>query len=153
MEQNAAEQSSSPVSCNLHKNQNEDRGDVLICSIWANGTDCIIDVHITDIDAKSYHTKDPMKVLETHEREKKKKYLEPCLEQQCHFTLFVVSTDGLIGKEAKTLLKKLSARLAKKTGKQYSQVCGFVNARMSIAIVRATHLCLWGSRIPSAQIS
>jgi hypothetical protein len=83
-----------------------------------------------------------MKVLETHEREKKKKYLEPCLEQRRHFTPFVVSTDGLIGKEAKTLLKKLSARLAEKTRKQYSQVCGFVNARMSIAIVRATHLCL-----------
>jgi hypothetical protein len=80
-EQNAEEQSSSPVSRNLRKNRNEDRGDVLIHSLWANKTDCIIDVHITDIDAKSNRTKDPMKVLETHECEKKKKYLEPCLEQ------------------------------------------------------------------------
>jgi hypothetical protein len=38
-----------------------------------------------------------------HECEKNKKYLEACLEQRCHFTPFVVSTDGLLGKEAKTL--------------------------------------------------
>jgi hypothetical protein len=49
----------------------------------------------------------PHKVLEQHER-KKKKYLKPCLETASSFHSFVVSTDGLIGKEAKTLLKKLS---------------------------------------------
>ncbi len=65
----------------------------------------------------------------------------------------MVSTDGLIGKEAKTLLKKLSTLLADKWGKSYSDVCGYVNARMSIAIVRATHLCLRGSRVPSSQMS
>jgi hypothetical protein len=52
MEQNAVEQSSSPVSHNLCNNQNEDHGDVLIHSLWANGTDCIIDICITDTDAK-----------------------------------------------------------------------------------------------------
>jgi hypothetical protein len=51
----------------------------------------------------------------------------------------VVSTDGLIGKEAKTFLKKLSTLLAEKWEKPYSVVvCGYVNAQMSIAIVRAT---------------
>jgi hypothetical protein len=62
----------------------------------------------------------------------------------------VVSTDGLIGKEAKTLLKK-STLLADKWGSR--DVCGYVNARMSIAIVRATHLCLRGSCVPSSQMS
>jgi hypothetical protein len=65
----------------------------------------------------------------------------------------VVSTDGLIGKEAKALLKKLSSFLAEKWEKPYSVVCGYVNAQMSIAIVRATHLCLRGSRIPTSQMS
>jgi hypothetical protein len=55
-----------------------------------------------------------------------------------------------MGKEAKTLLKKLAAQLALalKSEKPYSEVCGFVNAQMSIVIVRATHRCLRGSRIP-----
>jgi hypothetical protein len=108
---------------------------VLIHGLWARGTDCIIDVRITDVDAKSNLSKHSEKVLIVHEKEKKKKYLEACLEQRRHFTPFVVSTDGLLGKEAKTLLKKILALLAKKWEKLYSEVCGYVNARMSIAIV------------------
>jgi hypothetical protein len=51
------------------------------------------------------------------------------------------------------LLKKLSALLAEKWEKPYSEICGYVNARMSIAMVRATHLCLRGYRIPTSQMS
>jgi hypothetical protein len=70
-----------------------------------------------------------------------------------HFSPFVASTDGLLGKESRTLLKKLSALLAEKWEKPYSKICGYVNARMSIAMVRATHLCLRDSRIPTSQMS
>ena len=34
----------------------------------------------------------------------------------------------------------------------YCEVCGYVNARMSIAIVRATHFYLRGSRIPTSKM-
>jgi hypothetical protein len=40
---------------------------------------------------------DLYKMLEDHEREKKKKYLKASLEQRWHFSPFVVSTDGLLG--------------------------------------------------------
>jgi hypothetical protein len=40
-----------------------------------------------------------------------------------------------------------------KWGKPYSEVWGYVNARRSIAIVCATHLCVSGSRIPAAATS
>jgi hypothetical protein len=73
--------------------------------------------------------------------------------QRRHFTPFVVSTDGLIGKEAKTFLKKLSSLLAEKWENPYSVVCGYVNAQVSISIVRATHRCLRGSRIPTSHMS
>ena len=92
-------------------------------------------------------------MLEAHERDKKRKHLAACLEQRRHFSPFVASTDGLLGKESRTLLKKLSALLAEKWEKPYSEICGYVNARMSIAIVRATHLCLRRSRIPMSQMS
>jgi hypothetical protein len=105
-----------------------------------------------DVDAKFNRSEDPDKVLAAHEREKKKKYLGACLEQRRHFSPFVVSTDGLLSKEAKILLRKLSARLAEKWEKPYSEVCSYVSARMSIAIVRATHLCIRGSRIPTAKM-
>jgi type II secretory pathway predicted ATPase ExeA len=70
-----------PVIRNLHKHQEEERGGVLICGLWKKGTDAIIDVRITDLYAKSNIPRSPMKVLEGHEREKKRKYLESCLEQ------------------------------------------------------------------------
>jgi hypothetical protein len=73
-------------------------------------------------------------VLEAHEREKKTNFLEACLEQRWHFSPFMASTDGLLGKESQTLLKKLSALLAEKWEKPYSEMCGYVNARMSIAL-------------------
>jgi hypothetical protein len=82
--------------------------------LWARGTDCIIDIRVTDTDAKSNLSRDPTKVLEQHEWEEKKKYLKDCLEQCRHFTPFVVSTDGLIGKEANTLMKQLSLILGEK---------------------------------------
>jgi hypothetical protein len=138
------------VTRHLHKNQGDERGDVLVRGFWKNGTDCIIDIRCTDIDAKSVLSKDPAKVLENQEREKKKKYLGACLAQRRHFTPFVVSTDGLLGREAKRFLSTL---LVVKWEKPYSHVCGYVNARMSIAIVRATHLCLRGSRIPTSRMS
>jgi hypothetical protein len=90
--------------------------------------DAIIDVRVTDVDVKSNRSKDPHKVLAAHEREKKKKHLGACLEQRRHFSPFVVSADGLLGKEAKMLLKKQSARLAEKCEKSCSKVCGCVNA-------------------------
>jgi hypothetical protein len=88
-------------------------------------------------------------VLEAHEHEKEKKYLEACLERRRHFPPFMlVSTYryGLLGNEDEAIIllnKKLSAfLLAALWTKPYSEVCGYVIARMSIAIlVRAsTHL-------------
>jgi hypothetical protein len=73
--------------------------------------------------------RDPDKVLAAHEKEKRKKYLKPCLDQRRHFSFVVVSTDGLLGKEAEMILKKLSCVLSEKWEKSYSEVS---NARMSI---------------------
>jgi hypothetical protein len=130
----------------------EDHGNILIRGCWEHGTDCIIDVRIMDVNAKSNRSRPPGKVLAQHKREKKKKYLKPCLEQRWHFTPFVVSTYSLLGKVAKMLLKRLSALLSEKWEKPYSEVCGYVNAQISIAIV-ATHLCLRGSCIPMSHMS
>jgi hypothetical protein len=76
--------------------------------------DCIIDVGVTDLDAKSNISQDPAGVKVAHGKEKKRKYLDSCLKQRRHFTPFVVSTDGLIDKEGKAVMRKLSDKLAGK---------------------------------------
>jgi hypothetical protein len=74
----------------------EDRGDILIRGLWVRGTNCIIDVRSMDVDAKLNRSKDPDKVLATHEQEKKKKYLEACLKAFLH--LWSLRTDSLAKK-------------------------------------------------------
>jgi hypothetical protein len=82
-------------------------------------------------------------------RNGEKEERRPCVmswsEQGRSFTPFLVSADGLIvGKEVKTyplcwLTRKCVAMVS--------------DARRSIATVRAKHLCLRGSRIPTSQMS
>ena len=59
-------------------------------------------------------------VLAQHEKQKKKKCLAPWHAQGRHFTPFVASVDGLLGREANAVLQNLLARFAEKSGKSYS---------------------------------
>ena len=146
---------------NDENNNNEtegggERGDIIVRGLWGNGhkkRDGIIDVRVTDVDSPSHRNRLPEKILESQEKSKKTKYLEPCFQQNRSFTPFVVSSDGLLGREARSLLKQLSLRLADKWQKPYSVVAGIVRSRMSIAIIRASHQCIRGSRIPFRSIS
>jgi hypothetical protein len=101
----------------------------------------------------------PAKVLEAVAREgEETKELEACLERRRHFAPSLCSVDGLLGREAKTFAKRLlrivfASKLSSKWEKSYSQICGYVTARLSVAIVRATHLWMRGSRVPAHKIS
>jgi hypothetical protein len=110
---------------------------------------------LTDADARSHSKHEPAKVTEQlQEKEKKRKdSAEACLERHCHFPPFVFSMDGLLGREAKTFSKSPAAKLANKWEKSHSQACGCFNARLSMAIVGAMHLCTRGSRVPVHKIS
>ena len=49
--------------------ETSDRGDVLVRGLWSNGQDAILDIRVTDTDQASYVTRDPEKVLQSHEKE------------------------------------------------------------------------------------
>jgi hypothetical protein len=127
------------------------RGDVAVHGFWKRGMTGVFDVRITDTDAPSNRGLDPIKILARHEKEKKAKYGQLCHERRRHFTPLVFSVDGLQGKEATAAMRRLSAKLATKWGRTYSEVCGFVRSRLSIAIVRSAHTCLRGTREPNIR--
>ena len=129
------------------------RGDIIIKGLFEQNQDCIIDVRVTDTDAPSYRTRNPYSVIKSQEAEKKKKYLRLCLEQRRTFVPFVVSVDGIIGREGRSLLKQITLRLADKWKKPQSVVAGIVRSRMSFAILRATNYCIRGSRTPFHKVS
>ena len=105
-----------------------------------------ISVNVTDTDAESLKLKSVLQVLKSQETEKKRKYKRACEERRWHFTPFVCSVDGALGREAISFLKRLAHKLSIKWHSTYSVVMGFVRARVSLAIVRATALCIRGSR-------
>ena len=108
---------------------------------------------MTNTDAPGYGDRDPKKVLQSAAKSKKAKYLEPCFQQRRSFTPFVVSIDGMLDKEAKSLLKTLSVMLAEKWQKPHSVVAGIVRSKIGIAIVRATNQCLRSPRIGFRSMS
>ena len=54
----------------------------------------------------------------------------------------VYSADGIPGAEALAIQKRLAALLSYKLKREYSEMCGFVRSRMSLAIVRSNFLLL-----------
>ena len=104
-------------------------------------------------DALTYQSKAPEKCLHEAEKGKKNMYLEACLQQHRNFFPFVPSMDRLLGPEATATLKRIASGLATKWKQPYSNTCGYVKSRVSITLVRATHHCIRGSRVPAHRIS
>ncbi len=86
------------------------------------------------------------KVLEQHEKEKKDKYLQNCLEMRKDFMPMVYSVDGIPGREARNAEKRLATHGVGKWNREYSQMVYYVRVRMTIAVVRANSLLICGSR-------
>ena len=93
------------------------------------------------------------KCLQEAEREKSWMYLEACLQHRQHFSPFFASVDGLLGVEETETLNRLASRLATKWKQPYSKTCGYVKSSIMITLVRATHRCIWVSRVPAHRIS
>ena len=106
--------------------------------LWERQTDCIMDVRITDPDNKTQLNRNLDTILNSHEREKKKKYLKACIDCRQHFTPFVMTVDGALAKEAEAVLKKLAGMISEKQKKTYSVVVAHVRQCVSIALLRST---------------
>ena len=131
----------------------EQKGDLLIQDLWQQGTDSFHDMHVLNTDAPTHQKKDPEKCLHEAERRKKNMYLEACFQQRQHFSPFVALVDRMLGVKAMATLKRVASRLATKWKQSYSKTCGYVKSRIAITLVRSTHRCIQGSRVPAHQIS
>ena len=103
---------------------------------------------VTDTDAKFYLASSSEKVLERAAKAKKSKYLDACLERRRSFTPLVYSVDGMACKEARAWEKRVASLISSKMNRTYSEMVGFVRARMSLAVVRMNTHLLRGSRVP-----
>ena len=81
------------------------------------------------------------------EEEKKRKYLTAAEARRGSFSPFVVTVDGALGPKAVLFLRCLAEKLSAGWEKSYGKILGWIKARLSFAVIRATDLCLRGSRV------
>ncbi|KAL7524720.1 hypothetical protein ACHAWF_001057 [Thalassiosira exigua] len=101
------------------------------------------------LEARNTHTHSSLeKVLERAANAKKAKYLDACPELRRSFTPLVYSVDGMARKEARALEKRVASLIASKMDRTYSEMAGFVHARMALAVVQMNTRLLCGLRVP-----
>ena len=121
------------------------RADLAVRGVWERQTEVLFDIRVIDTDAQSYVNCTPMEVLGVAEKEKKAKYSKACEERRGTFTPFCCSVDGLLGHEAETFLRRLGDCLAVKWERSYSEVMGWIRARLVFAVLRSSIMCLRGA--------
>ena len=120
--------------------------DLVIGGVRSDQSDALLDICVVNTDAQSYLSRSPSDVLAKAEEEKKAKYLSACEARRALFTPICVSVDGMVGREANAFLKRLGDRLSLKWTRPYSEVINWIRTRLTFAIIRASLLCLRGSR-------
>ena len=75
-------------------------------------------------------------LLDWWEKIKKDKHSKNCHHQWKYFYPFVLSVDGMLGRESPVVLVNLSRIMAVKMDKPISHVQGCINGRISIAVAR-----------------
>ena len=130
----------------------ESRADVSAHGFWKQDTTAMLNIRIVNLNAGSYLRMTPEKALAKADKENKDLYIQDCLERRRTFTNIVYSADGIPGAEALAAQKRLAALLSYKLKQEYSEMCGFVQARMPLKLVRSNSLLLCGPRDKGARI-
>ncbi len=120
--------------------------DLGVRGVWQPQSEALFDVRVVDTDAQSYVQRAVSAVLATAEREKKGKYTQAVETRHASFSPFALSVDGFLAREARFTIRRFANKLSIKWGKSYSEVMGWVQTRLSFAILRATNRCIRGSR-------
>ena len=120
--------------------------DLGIRGVWSPQSEALFDIRVTDTDAQSYLRHAPESVLFQAETEKKQKYSAAATARRAHFTPLCFSVDGLAGSEAVCFIKRLATGLSSRWERSYSEVLCWIRTRLAFAILRATGLCVRGTR-------
>jgi hypothetical protein len=123
------------------------RSDIRARGFWSDQQEAFFDIRVFYPNATSYLSRDLGSLYCSMEKQKKNQYNERIInvERGC-FTPLVFSTFGGMGREAKTMVKRLGAMLAEKKKESYSRVVCLLRTRLSFALCRSAGVCLRGTR-------
>ncbi|CEM24650.1 unnamed protein product [Vitrella brassicaformis CCMP3155] len=125
------------------------RTDMVVRGVWERQKDVSFDLCVTNADASSYRNQSTASILKNKAKAKKAHHSRVCEDKSIHFTPLCVTVDGVWGREANGFFSRLVEKLRTKAAwadKSYSQVMGWVCARLSVALARSASMCVRGGR-------
>ena len=115
--------------------------------VWQPQVEVLSDICVIDTDTPSYWQRSPISILDSEAVEKKRVYRSAMVNRRGNFSPFVLPVNGLLQHEASHFVKHLSANLASRWKKPFSDVLAFVRSKLLFASVCSASICLRGSRI------
>eukprot|EP00117_Sycon_ciliatum_P032256 scpid60665/ scgid25052/ len=124
------------------------RLDLAANGIWGGRFErTYIDVRVFNPFAPSNRSSSVSAAYTRHEKAKKRSYEQRLRDvEHASFVPAVFSTTGGMSKCASALYKRIAVLLAEKTGESYSLTMAFIRCRLSVALIRASVMCVRGSR-------
>ena len=125
----------------------EARLDIRARGFWRNGQNAFFDIRVTNTDCESQKDRSVKSILKKHELEKKRSYNTRIMEvENGTFTPIIITTKGVMGHECEVFHKSLAEKLARKKGEKYEDIIRFIRIKLSFLVLKASLLCLRGSR-------
>ena len=113
---------------------------------WEFQREALFDIRIINTNATSYCTSSIQSLFDDTRDEKRSKYGLVAEDRRACFTPILAKCEAIFDHEAIVYMKRLATLLAIKWSKHYSQIYGWLKARMQVCILRSVSLCIRGSR-------
>ena len=113
---------------------------------WEFQREALFDICILNADAPSYSSISLETLFNSARDRKKSKYGDIAEARRATFTPIIATCDAVFDHEAVTYFKRISTLLSSKWNQHYSQIHGWLKARMQVCILRSVSLCIRGSR-------
>ena len=131
------------------------RLDIAANGFWGGRFErAFFDVKVFNPYAPSNRLTQPSSSYRAHENSKKRMYEQRIREiEHSSFTPLVMSLTGGLGREAHAAYKRLASLLASKWDKPYSTTMSWLRCMLSFALLRASILCIRGTRSSAGRIT
>ena len=127
----------------------EGRLDIKARGFWRRNQVAFFDINVTHVNAASFRNLGQEQILKNQESKKKRNYNQRIMEVEGgSFTPLLFGTNGPIRKECSTFISNLATKLSAKRNEQYANIVDWIRTRYSVSLLRATLLCVRGSRDP-----
>ena len=112
-------------------------------------TNAIIDVKLGNSNADTYRFEQMVTLLDCRDKMIKDKHGKHCQEKRKHFSLFVLSADGMLRREALAIIQDFSWLMVAKMDEPILHLRGWITDWIKITIVRSYSCMIRRTRLPN----